>query len=288
MTLKEQVLTLAQPEDYFSGLSWTGHLLPEEILAFKRVRQDHATSGWEGISAKAGRYDQHRRFVFLMPIDGEGKLGVESEVWPVKEGEALLLFPHQIHYYVEVPEFFCWLFITFELRPEDVLKVEKLRGGPRQLRPGLEKAVASFLDLYQKENGLGASAALAHVLAELAHGVQVQRPNEEVVERGIIGRVKRYVMGNLEGELSNPQLAEQMRVSESYLRAVFRDETGVSLGHFVRSARLVRASYLLEEGKLGVNDIATCCGFQSVASFTRAFRRTYEMTPSSYRKRLQD
>jgi len=94
-------------------------------------------------------------------------------------------------------------------------------------------------------------------------------------------------MANLEGDLANPILAQEMKVSESYLRAVFREETGVSLGHFVRSARLVRAAYLFDEGEKGVSDVADECGFQSVTSFTRAFRRMYEMTPSEYRKRMR-
>ena len=73
--------------------------------------------------------------------------------------------------------------------------------------------------------------------------------------------------------------------TESYLRAVFRDGAGVSLGNFVRSVRLVRATYLLEQGKLDLGVIAGRTGFGSLTSFTRAFRRMYEMTPSSYRKR---
>jgi len=220
-------------------------------------------------------------------IEGAGKMGVESEVWPVKVGEALVLFPHQIHYYVELPDEFCWLFVTFELRAKDVARVEGLKGGARQLSSRGSELLEDFLKSYHEGGELAASVALAKVLEELGSGFQVRRPEDTVLENGVVGRVKRYVMANLEGDLANPILAQEMKVSESYLRAVFREETGVSLGHFVRSARLVRAAYLFDEGEKGVSDVADECGFQSVTSFTRAFRRMYEMTPSEYRKRMR-
>jgi len=133
MKLRDLVENLERPADYFAGLEWGSELLPEKILCFKRLQQDHTTNGWEGISAKAGRYDQHGRYVLLMALEGEGKLGVESEVWPVKIGQALVLFPHQVHYYVELAETFCWLFVSFELRTENIPEMADLRGGPRQL-----------------------------------------------------------------------------------------------------------------------------------------------------------
>ena len=84
-----------------------------------------------------------------------------------------------------------------------------------------------------------------------------------------------------------PALSRQMGVSESYLRAIFREGAGVSLGNFVRSVRLVQATYLLEEDQLDLGAIAETTGFGSLTSFTRAFRRMYDMTPSSYRKRAR-
>jgi AraC-like DNA-binding protein len=102
-----------------------------------------------------------------------------------------------------------------------------------------------------------------------------------------VAQIKKYVMENLEGDLAMPALSKAMGVSESYLRAVFRDGAGVSLGNFVRSVRLVRATYLLEQGELDLGVIAERTGFGSLTSFTRAFRRMYEMTPSSYRKRTR-
>jgi len=155
--------TLGQPEDYFSGLDWTGEILPREIVSFCRVAQDHRTSGWEGISAKAGRYDQHSRYVFLIALKGNGSMGVETNTRPIHEGEAHLLFPHQIHYYVDLPDNFTWLYITFELEGPARQILELWRNGGRILDAKANQLLVKFLSEYNDGDGLGASMALGKV-----------------------------------------------------------------------------------------------------------------------------
>ncbi len=283
--LTRQARALGLPEDYFHGLDWGGELLPREIVSFCRVAQDHRTSGWDGISAKAGRYDQHDRYVLLVALEGRGRMGIETTVREIGESEAHLLFPHQVHYYIELPEEFSWLYITFELPPETRPLLEEWRTGGRELTPQSEELLEKFLEAYEEGDGLGASLALGKAFPELEKGPLVMAASGE--ETDLIARVKKYVMGNLESDLAMPALSSAMGISESYLRAVFREEAGVSLGNFVRSVRLVRATYLLEEGELELGEIAEQTGFGSLTSFTRAFRRMYEMTPSSYRKQAQ-
>lgn len=283
--LTEAATGLPRPTDYFCGLDWSDEILPREIVAFCRCEQDHRTSGWDGISARAGRYDQHSRYVFLVALEGSGNMGVETETRRINEGEAHLLFPHQIHYYVDLPEKFTWLYVTFDLEGSARQVLELWRSGGRQLSPeGLEK-LSAFLDRFQEGKGLQASIALGRVFEAMETAEPAQ--NQCTPDADLVARVKKYVMENLDGNLAMPALSRQMGVSESYLRAIFREGAGVSLGNFVRSVRLVQATYLLEEDQLDLGAIAETTGFGSLTSFTRAFRRMYDMTPSSYRKRAR-
>lgn len=283
--LTEAATGLPRPTDYFCGLDWSDEILPREIVAFCRREQDHRTSGWDGISARAGRYDQHSRYVFLVALEGSGNMGVETETRRINKGEAHLLFPHQIHYYIDLPEKFTWLYVTFDLEGSARQVLELWRSGGRQLSPeGLEK-LSAFLDRFQEGKGLQASIALGRVFEAMETAEPAQ--NQCTPDADLVARVKKYVMENLDGNLAMPALSRQMGVSESYLRAIFREGAGVSLGNFVRSVRLVQATYLLEEDQLDLGAIAETTGFGSLTSFTRAFRRMYDMTPSSYRKRAR-
>jgi AraC-like DNA-binding protein len=270
---------LPEPKHYFQGLDWTRARMPREILCFTRTSQDHRTTGWQGISAKAGRYDQHARHVMIISLDGEGLIGAESEVWQLSKGKVAVLNPFTIHYYLDLPEKFCWLFITFELH-------ENLQAGVRMVNSDFSKKLTTFLQAYQRKNAIKASRILGEILTDL----EGQKPLPEVArqsEASLIAQIKEHVMANLENDLSLQTIAEKMNISESHLRAQFRDHAGISLGHFVRSLRLVKSTYLLQKEKSEVAAIAKECGFRSLASFTRAFRRMYEMTPSVFRKKNQ-
>lgn len=270
-----QARQLSEPSDYFKGLDWGEEILPREVLAFCRTSQDHRTTGWEGISAKAGRYDQHSRYVFIIALEGEGLLGAESAVWKLMPGKAALLKPYTIHYYVDLPDKFTWLYLTFDLDQD-------LEDGVRPVSVELEVQIEDFLAKYQSQMALPASSVLGEILGEFQKGKR-----QEIVhpsgDDNFIGKVKEYIMANLDQDLSIPVIAEKVDVSESYLRAQFRENAGVSLGHFVRSLRLVRSTYLMQEEGNDLAEVAKKSGFNSLTSFTRAFRRMYDMTPSSFR-----
>ncbi|MFT6575707.1 MAG: hypothetical protein ACJA16_003913, partial [Akkermansiaceae bacterium] len=200
--------SLGQPKDYFSGLDWGGEILPREIVSFCRMAQDHRTSGWEGISAKAGRYDQHARYVLLVALSGSGSMGVETETRQIGEGEAHLLFPHQIHYYIDLPDNFSWLYVTFELEGPARQILELWRNGGRKLDAKAEDLLRHFLSEYQDESGLGASMALGKVF----EAMEAAQPamSEAEPDTDLVARIKKHVMENLEGDLAMPALSQAM------------------------------------------------------------------------------
>lgn len=283
--LLDQVKGLAEPVDYFHGLDWEGLCLPRNILSFSRRHPSHEVAGWSGISAESGRYDQHARFVLLLVLDGPGGVGVETEVWRLAPGDGILMFPHQVHYYMELPKSFCWLFVTFEMPREGWAGLGALRDQPRQVSGACRAELRHFLAAYERDHSpegiLQTSVALGRVLMSFAQG----RPLEaRGTDGGMLAKVREFVFSHLDGKLSVDTIATEVGCSGSYLRERFREDAGISLGHFVRSVRLVRATHLLQDGKQGVGDIARDCGFGSFTTFSRAFSQVYGMSPSEYRK----
>lgn len=283
--LIKQVKEIVEPEDYFMGSDWGSLCLPRNILCFSRQCQEDETEGWSGISAQSGRYDQHARFVLLLILDGAGRVGVETELWQFGESEGILMFPHQAHYYMELPEEFCWLFVTFEMNGEERGVLEDLRDRPRMLTASCREKLQKFLSTYgngsSAEDALQASVDLGHVLEEFKAGEVLQSVRSA---GGTVSKVREYVFEHLAADLSVDAIAAAMECSGSYLRERFREEAGISLGHFVRSVRLVKATEYLREGTQGVGTIAEECGFGSFTTFSRAFSQVYGMSPSEYRK----
>ena len=80
--------------------------------------------------------------------------------------------------------------------------------------------------------------------------------------------------------LSVEQLADEMHVDRSQLFRKCKDLLGLSPSEYLRDTRLKRAHGLLEERVGSISEIAYAVGFDSLSSFTRAFKARYALPPS--------
>lgn len=86
-------------------------------------------------------------------------------------------------------------------------------------------------------------------------------------------------------ELSVEQLAEAMHVDRTHLFRRCKELLAQSPSEYLREARLKRAHQLLEQGIGNVSEVAYAVGFESLSSFTRAFKTRYAMPPSHLGRR---
>ena len=279
---------IADPEDYFAGKDWRELILPREVLCFAR-RYESEADDWGSLTTKTKRYDQHRRFVLLVVSQGSGQVGVETSLWNLNAGEAILMFPHQAHYYAELAEKFSWLFITFELPLAFWAGIQELRDSPRRLSGEAQGDLNDFLKLWQSANDAGAALRASFSLGEILQRLLQAEPLKGLGEEAeLVTRVRERVQENLQADLSVNALAKHLGVSGSRLREQFREGAGVSLGHFVRSVRLMQATKLLRDSDLSVGEVAEKSGFGSIAVFSRAFGQVYNASPSAYRKSVSN
>jgi len=92
-----------------------------------------------------------------------------------------------------------------------------------------------------------------------------------------------FAQKNLRAPLRVEQLAEAARLSPRQFTRLFRMETGQSPARAVENLRLEAARYLLEHGRLSVEEIARETGFVDRERMRRSFVRTYGQTPQAIR-----
>lgn len=80
------------------------------------------------------------------------------------------------------------------------------------------------------------------------------------------------------------ELAELCQLSQRHLMRAFQEETGQTLGHFVKQQMMERASQLLRHSDLQISQIAAKVGFSNAAAFSTAFRRTTGHPPRQFRE----
>lgn len=84
---------------------------------------------------------------------------------------------------------------------------------------------------------------------------------------------------------SSGTLESRVRLTGYSRRTVERaivDETGLSLGHWFRQARMLRSRIRLGEGAT-VSEASLIAGYSETSAYIQAFRRLYHLTPGQFR-----
>lgn len=101
-------------------------------------------------------------------------------------------------------------------------------------------------------------------------------------------KVLLYIQNNLYEPLSLEELAAVACFSPYHFHRIFRGMVGETLAAHIRRLRLERAAQLLQYGNHTVTDLAFEAGYETVESFTRAFRDRFGVVPSEYKKNNHD
>jgi transcriptional regulator GlxA family with amidase domain len=103
-------------------------------------------------------------------------------------------------------------------------------------------------------------------------------------QRDALRDVTEWMVDHLAGDLSVPALARRAGMSVRNFARTFRDEMGVTPATYAESIRVEAARRLLESTDRNLDDIARACGFGTVETMHRTFKRTVRVTPGDYRR----
>ena len=275
----------SDPVDYERGEISLPPIIPEHILFFSR----HSRSELLRQTSKV----KHHRFVLIINLEGAGDVCVDERIFHCESGQMLLLFPFQFHHYLSFPQSeIRWLYCTFELKESSVL--DPLRNRLLPITPKLFDMIREIVEEipssqpHSPEQATMTQLRLALVLHQLlstGNGSPKPSPAPVVGEGAILlDKVNQYIYKNINREFSIQELARHVGYSESHLRNLFRTLIMMSLGRYINELRLRKATGLLHQGDLNISQVAETCGYSSLFSFSRAFRRALDCSPSKYKE----
>ncbi|PAD69960.1 AraC family transcriptional regulator [Bacillus sp. 7586-K] len=100
----------------------------------------------------------------------------------------------------------------------------------------------------------------------------------------IIQETIEYIEKNLHEELSLENTAQHAGFSKFHYHRIFQKEVGVTVSEYIRYRRIANAANLLLYSDEKIIDIALYYRFESQESFTRSFKKYYQLPPGQYRK----
>jgi AraC family transcriptional regulator len=99
-----------------------------------------------------------------------------------------------------------------------------------------------------------------------------------------LSRVIHYIHDHLDDEINLHQLADIAHLSPFHWHRIYHAMNGETIAATVKRLRLQRAAGYLAQTAMPVEAVAGKSGYDSLQSFTRAFKSVYGMPPAQYRK----
>lgn len=286
--IHELALGIPLPESYYVGVDPSLKELPHNVLLFHRRRE-----------ALGQAVNYHHRFVLMACLREQAGVILDGELLQVSPGQGVVIFPFQSHYFTRFADLnnASWLVTTFEF--EDRQSLSPLKNTPFTYEERDSKRLGNLTKAYlawtegDHERGREVPIELLLLLSGLLQRQQryVQRagghslaelPNHEMLQR-----LSNFVYENLHRHIGIDEMASLASLSPSRLRARFKESLGVSIGRFIRRTRIHRACGLLHSTDQTVSEIAEACGFDSVFSFSRAFKQVVGRSPRAFREHVR-
>ena len=233
-------------------------------------------------------------YQLLYIIEGEGEF--HSKTVPnarLKEGDFFLLFPGEWHsYHPTGPRGWKKYWIGFKGRNmDDRVQANFLSPSKPIYHVGYSADIVHlYKQAYQKalEEAAYSQQLLAGIvnhligmMYSLERNIQLKSRNQTHVN--IINRARLRIREELESPLTIQQVAEDLGVSYSNFRKLFKEHTGLSPATYQQDLRLQRAKELLSTTDLSIKEIAYRLNFESPDYFSSKFKIKTGRKPSDLR-----
>ena len=235
-------------------------------------------------------------YQLLYLTEGEGIFrSTNQKPTRIKEGDLFLLFPGEWHTYHPNPRT-GWKshWIGFKGKNMDdrvtagFLKPEKpiYHVGYSFV---LESLYQRALDEATKENAYsqqlmaGIVNHLIGMMYSLERNIELNKNHLHV---DMINRARLRIRESLESDLTIQKIAEDLGVSYSNFRKLFKEYTGLSPATYQQDLRLLRAKELLSTTDLTIKEIAYRLNFESPDYFSAKFKAKMGCKPSEARNQV--
>ena len=146
-------------------------------------------------------------------------------------------------------------------------------------------AVYKHFHFYASIMVLFAIAGTANLEAEQTNTMLVNEKHTDK-HKVVLDEICSYINNNCEKNLDAYEIAKKYGFSLSHFYRLFTAYTGKAFASYVTEQRVLLAKHLLSMNlNTNIIDIGMHCGFSSVSSFNRTFKKAVGITPSAFRKR---
>ncbi|MBQ7386918.1 MAG: AraC family transcriptional regulator [Clostridia bacterium] len=225
----------------------------------------------------------HGSFEYITVTEGEMTVSVGECDYTLKNGQSLLIFPNQVHSLKtekHSSHFLC-IFAPKLISAYSSVYLTKLpKSNIFEPSESTRNAVFSF----SESSGVGKLRLKGILYSLCADFDSTAEYVEHDGERyGLLEKIFGFVESEYNKDCSLDALSAATSYHYVYLSRYFKKCTGLSFTEYVNTYRVNEACYLLRNGEQSILETAFNCGYDSLRSFNRNFKKIMQITPVEYR-----
>ena len=130
---------------------------------------------------------------------------------------------------------------------------------------------------YAQQMMAGLVNHLIGIMYSLERNIELNKNQQQV---DMVGKARLRIRESLESDVTIQKIAEELGVSYSNFRKLFKEYTGLSPATYQQELRLLRAKELLTTTELSIKEIAYRLNFESPDYFSAKFKAKMGIKPS--------
>lgn len=235
-------------------------------------------------------------YQLLYITHGQGKfISSHCKETDISEGKMFLLFPGEWHnYYPDRSTGWAEYWIGFKGVNIDN-RIENDFFSPQKpiFKVGMQEEI---VQLYKsaiaiaKEQKYGYQQMLAGIVNHLlgyAYSFDMQSSFDDIKINKQINKAKIIILENLTANITPEDIANELNMSYSWFRRVFKKYTGFSPAVYITELKIQKSKEMLTNTDQTSREIAFEMGFESPDYFCTIFKKKTGMTPIQYREFTQ-
>lgn len=222
--------------------------------------------------------------------EGKGTFEVGQHMYHVKKGQAFLICPNVITYYrADDLKPWSYMWIGFAGHKAATYLQKANLDKDHLIFSYKIDAIISHIQQINAYNRLSPGReciVLGHLYAILGQMIEDAMLVDDDAEyhNDYVKEAKGYIDANYSRDVTVNDIAAYLSINRSYLYALFIEEIGQSPKTYLTQYRLQKAHELMKNPSLNIAQIARSVGYKDPLTFSKVFKKHFQMSPKHYRR----
>lgn len=251
----------------------------------------------------------HQGIEVVYVTEGSTKVGLNNKVYTLNHKDILVISGGDVHYFCTQNKIGKMIIFQFELSVFDIhaasinnrkfinplirYKGEKVKYTNVDIHHELEKYILTLLNEYNKKlegYQMILKARLYDLMVTLIRYLPTKQyssmeKTKQLIRLERLEKVFLYVEKNHSKTITIEDISKIANYSPYHFTRFFKNITGMTFGQYLSSFRIKKSEQYLLNDEHSITEIVYMCGFNSVKTFNRIFKKTKGCSPTEYRKK---